>query len=151
YCEKGRSTQGGWYYTSCAIGHDSDTASVTLCCIQGLEAARFAGIPVPRELIEKALRRLRDQTKGRPIGGLARGAVTDDSPGAKAGAIACAFAVGDYQSEHVKGWLKDCERAVPIRFGGGRFVFDSYVHFYYAQVIYALGDKVHESLRPDAE
>jgi hypothetical protein len=41
-----RSTKGGWYYTSPMLtGHDGDESSLTLCQIQGLQAAHLAGIP----------------------------------------------------------------------------------------------------------
>lgn len=141
-------TTGGWYYISGKKSGDRDEWSVTLCQIQGLQAARMAGVPVPQDTLQKALRNLAEVTfytgaQHQPRQG--RSAFT-------AGAIACTFNSGDYQSDHVKKWLKYCQRTIAIGvIGGTRIGSDEYTHFYYAQILFALGDTGYEKLFPKAE
>src|SRR5262249_638110 len=93
---KAQSTRGGWYYTSAADGHDADEGSVTGTQVQALRAAKNAGIPVPKKVIDKALKYLENSTTdaggviyslsqagGRALGG--------GQPALTAAAISCAF------------------------------------------------------------
>ena len=51
---------GGWGYLP---GDTRDEASITVCCLQALRAAKDAGITVPRFNIDKAVRYLKDCCK----------------------------------------------------------------------------------------
>jgi hypothetical protein len=54
YILKSRSTQGGWYHTSCVEGHDFDSILGTVIQLHALQAADNAGIPVPGETLNTA-------------------------------------------------------------------------------------------------
>jgi hypothetical protein len=74
-----------------------------------------------------------------------------DRRGVTAGAIVCKFAAGDYDSDHVKQWLTYCGRTLSIRIDGDGLLGGEFTQFYWAQVVFALGDKGHEKLLPDAK
>ena len=53
---KGAQTKdGGWGYVSTKDGNDFDEGSTTITQVQGLRGCRNAGIPVPRETIDRAI------------------------------------------------------------------------------------------------
>ena len=138
---------GGWGYVSAADSGGPggfDEGSVTITQMQGLRAARNAGIPVPKEVIEKAKEYLEACTtqKGGVIysyagaGGAA--AVGQERPPITAAAVACGFAAGEYDSKLPKMWIKFCRDNIPI--ARGRVTHDEYQSYYFAQVVYTLGD-----------
>ena len=47
---------GGWGYVSAKDGGDFDEGSTTITQVQGLRGCRNAGIPVPKEIIDKAIK-----------------------------------------------------------------------------------------------
>ena len=59
---------GGWGYVSAKDGHDFDEGSTTITQVQGLRGCRNAGIPVPKEIIDKAIKYIRQCTL--PDGGV---------------------------------------------------------------------------------
>ncbi len=155
YIGNAQSTQGGWYYTSKADGHDSDEGSVTVTQMQALRAARNAGIPVPRDFVKKAQDYLKHSTteRGGVVYSLGRGGMKAPAGGERppltAAAIACFFSAGDFKkenNEYVIKWFKYCKDAIPINGGGVRFGHDEYTHYYYAQAVYMLGDTGWEKL-----
>jgi hypothetical protein len=155
---RAQSTLGGWYYTSAADGHDQDEGSVTVTQLQALRAARNAGIVVPKGIIDKAVKYLRDSTtqRGGVIYSLSqqggRGAYGGERPALTAAAVACAFSAGDYNSEYAKKWIKYCQTAIPIdQTGRDHIGHWEYTHFYYAQVLYMLGDNGYAKLFPDSK
>jgi hypothetical protein len=142
YSVKAQSTRGGWYYISAVEGHDLDEGSVTVVQMQGLRAARNAGIATPRATLDKGLAYLKDLTT--PTGGVLYSTGRHASPaGARpaltAGALACGVTGGDYRSDLAKKWLKFCQQHIPHDFGR-RLGYDEFTHYYYAQVVYHLGD-----------
>jgi hypothetical protein len=161
YIGNAQSTLGGWYYTSKADGHDQDEGSVTITQMQALRACRNAGIPVPKDIINKGIDYLSKSTTqaGGVVYSLGRGGVGapvgGERPALTAAAISCGFSAGEYKSELCKKWLKYCQRAIPIANGGvARMGHDEYTHYYYAQALYVLGDKGWEALfgpTPDAD
>jgi squalene cyclase len=143
-----QSSKGGWFYTSARDGHDSDEGATTVCQIQGLLAARKAGIPVPKATLQKARAFLAKNTG--PGGGLVYASTSPtERPALTAAAVACAFCSGEFTSEGVKRWLKYCQTTMPLP-TGGRLGNEEFTHFYYAQVIFALGEKGFEKLFPKA-
>ena len=50
---------GGWGYVSAKDGHGFDEGSTTITQVQGLRGCRNAGIPVPKEIIDKAIKYIR--------------------------------------------------------------------------------------------
>jgi hypothetical protein len=152
---------GGWGYVSAADNQDFDEGSVTITQLQALRAARDAGIPVPKETIDKAKDYLRKSTqvvrhdpdpRKREAGVTysLRGGGGGVRPPLTAAGIACMFSAGEYENELAIQWLNYCMRHIPIdRTGRDSFGHWEYTHFYYAQVIYVLGEDRHAKLRPD--
>jgi len=152
YIGNAQSTQGGWFYTSKADGHDQDEGSVTITQVQALRAAKNAGIAVPKDFIKKAQDYLKHSTteRGGVVYSLGRGgmraAAGGERPALTAAAISCGFSAGEYKSDLVKKWFKYCQTAVPIGLGGVRVGHDEYTHYYYAQAVYILGETGWEKL-----
>jgi hypothetical protein len=152
YIGNAQSTQGGWFYTSKADGHDQDEGSVTITQVQALRACRNAGIPVPKDIIKKAQDYLKHSTteRGGVVYSLGRGGFRapagGERPALTAAAIACGFNAGEYKSDLVKKWFQYCQTAVPLNLGGVRLGHDEYTQYYYAQALYVLGDTGWEKL-----
>ncbi len=152
YIGNAQSTQGGWFYTSKADGHDQDEGSVTITQVQALRACRNAGISVPKDIIKKAKDYLKNSTtdRGGVVYSLGRGGFRapagGERPALTAAAISCGFSAGEYKSDLVKKWFKFCSTAIPIGQAGVRLGHDEYTHYYYAQAIYILGDNGWEKM-----
>jgi hypothetical protein len=140
---------GGWGYISAEAGHGFDEGSTTITQVQGLRGCRNAGIPVPNEIIDKAIKYIDRCTL--PDGGVqynikgggARPAIT-------AAAVACLVNVGDYHKELVDKLIPKLERFCSKNLenlsaeGFGHW---HYAHYYYAQVCYREGGKKWEDYR----
>lgn len=139
---KAQTNRGGWGYVSAADGSDFDEGSVTITQLQAIRAARNAGIAVPNSIIDKAVKYLKDSTtpRGGVIYSLAHGgaAMGGERAPLTAAAVACSFSAGEYNSDLAKKWLEYCAANIPL--GRGRVGHDEYLHYYYAQAIYILGD-----------
>lgn len=144
---------GGWGYVSAADGGNFDEGSVTITALQGLRAAKNAGIPVPKENIDRAVNYLEACTtpKGGIIysytssGGTARSG--DERPALTAAAICCGFSAGQYGGELPKKWIKFCKDNIPV--AKGRVAHDEYQSYYYAQFVYALGGDRYGTMFPN--
>jgi len=151
YSRDAQTNRGGWGYVSAKDGSNFDEGSVTITQIQGLRAARNAGVIVPNEAIKMAQQYLKDSTNG--SGGitysLAYGGGGDGRPSLTAAAICCGFGYGDYKSDLVKRWLKFCQAS--LRIGGARMGHDEYTHYYFCQVVYVLGNDRYQKLFPEAK
>jgi hypothetical protein len=114
---KAQTDRGGWGYVSAADGGNFDEGSVTITQLQGLRAARNAGIVVPKSIIDKANKYLKDSTtpRGGVIYSLAHGGPNNggERPPLTAAAVACAFSAGEYNSDLAKKWLEYCRMAIP--------------------------------------
>jgi hypothetical protein len=147
---KAQTERGGWGYVSSADGGGFDEGSVTITQLQGLRAARNAGIVVPKSIIDKATKYLRDCTtpRGGVIYSLAHGAAMagGERPPLTAAAIACSFSAGEYNSDLAKKWIEFCRDNIPV--GRGRVGHDEYLHYYYAQAMYSLGETGYAKLFP---
>jgi hypothetical protein len=137
---------GGWGYVSAKDGHDFDEGSTTITQVQGLRGCRNAGIPVPTEIIDKAVKYIRDCTG--PDGGVyysskSRGA---GRPAITAAAIACLFNAGDYDSQYVPRLLAYCRKNL-TDINTQSYGHWHYTHYYYAQVLYRQGGKEWEEYR----
>ncbi|MCZ2343682.1 MAG: terpene cyclase/mutase family protein [Bacteroidales bacterium] len=150
---KAQTNKGGWGYVSAADGNNFDEGSTTITQLQALRAARNAGIPVPKEIIDKAVKYLRNATTARggiiyslyQSGGAAP--VGQERPPLTAAAVACAFAAGQYEDEYAKKWIKFCKENIPI--AKGRVAHDEYQSYYFAQALYILGDDRYGKLFPN--
>jgi hypothetical protein len=147
---------GGWGYVSAKDGHDFDEGSTTITQVQGLRGCRNAGIPVPKEIIDRAVNYIKQCTQEdggvqySSKGGGGRPAIT-------AAAIACLYNAGEYDNEYVPKLL-DYARKNLSNINQDGFGHWHYTHYYYAQVLYRQGgkewedyrDKVHAKLLAEA-
>ncbi len=143
---------GGWGYVSAADGNNFDEGSVTITALQGLRAARNAGIQVPKETIQKATDYLEACTTpdGGVIyswaGGNGQAQKGQGRPPITAAAVACSFSAGQYKGELAKRWIKFCRENIPI--AKGRIAHDEYQSYYYSQFVYVLGDDRYGEMFP---
>lgn len=137
---------GGWGYVSAKDGHGFDEGSTTITQVQGLRGCRNAGVPVPKEIVDKAIQYIRKCT-------LPDGAVQYSSQGGggrppiTAAAIACLFNAGEYDNDYVPKLMKYCQQTL-----GGDIRSESsghwhYAHYYYSQVMYREGGKTWDDYR----
>jgi hypothetical protein len=145
---------GGWGYVSAKDGGDFDEGSTTITQVQGLRGCRNAGIPVPKEIIDKAVKYIRKCTGA--DGGVAynsRGG--GGRPPITAAAIACLFNAGDYDDkegdgagdkdkkekvEFVRRMLRYCELNLGSSTNANlSFGHWHYANYYYSQVLYREG------------
>lgn len=138
---------GGWGYVSAKDGGGFDEGSTTITQVQGLRACRNAGIPVPKEIIDKAIAYIKNCTTEEggvqysSKGGGPRPAIT-------AAAIACLFNAGEYDSKYVPKLLAYCEKNLDdvSQQGFGHW---HYAHYYYAQVKYREGGEIWRNYRDE--
>lgn len=154
FCGRAQTNRGGWGYVTAADGNNFDEGSVTITQLQGLRAARNAGIHVPKSIIDKSKDYLEKSTtpKGGVIYSLANGAAAagGERPPLTAAAIACAFSAGEYNSPLAKKWITFCKTAIPIG-QAGRVGHDEYTHYYYGQAMFIMGDQGYAKLFPDSK
>jgi hypothetical protein len=141
FCASAQTSRGGWGYVSAKDGNDFDEGSTCITQVQGLRACRNAGIPVSKEVIERAVKYIKDCTT--PEGGVQysiRGG--GPRPPITAAAVACLFNSGEYKDEFAQKLLAFCEKNVwPGQTNLQQFGHWHYTHYYYAQVVYRLGDE----------
>ena len=155
YSRDAQTNRGGWGYLSAKDGSNFDEGSVTITQMQGLRAARNAGVVVPNEAIKQGVEYLKQSTNDQggvqyslAFGGGGRG---EGRPALTAAAICCGFSAGEYQGDLVKKWLKFCQNTLSTPGDGRRMGHDEYTHYYFAQVVYVLGDDRYKKLFPDAK
>ena len=125
---------GGWGYVSAKDGEGFDEGSTTITQVQGLRGCRNAGIRVPKEIVEHAVRYIRACTL--PSGGVQYSSKGGGGrPAITAAAIACLFNAGEYDSEYVPKLLKFCDERLGTISQQG-FGHWHYAHYYYSQVRY---------------
>ncbi|QDS99434.1 prenyltransferase/squalene oxidase repeat-containing protein [Adhaeretor mobilis] len=140
---------GGWGYVSAKDGSGFDEGSTTITQVQGLRGCRNAGIAVPKEIIDKAVKYIHRCT-------LKDGAVQYSSkggggrPAITAAAVACLYNAGEYDDEYVPRMVKYCRDHLrpDNRDSFGHW---HYAHFYYAQVRYREGGKPWKEYREAIE
>ena len=141
--------RGGWGYVSARDGNDFDEGSTCVTQVQGLRAARNAGIPVPKEIIDRAEKYIADCTtaEGGVLYSIKR--TGGARPPITAAALACLFSAGEYEGDNVEKMLKYCRDNVYPDAGTAQTNFGHwhYAHYYYAQVLYRLGDEQWEPYR----
>lgn len=140
---------GGWGYVSAKDGGGFDEGSTTITQVQGLRGCRNAGIPVPKEIIDKAVKYIKDCTL--PEGGVQYSSKGGGGrPAITAAAIACLFNAGQYDDDFVPRMMKYCEQNLgsDTRSSYGHW---HYAHFYYSQVQYREGGERWEAYRNEIE
>jgi hypothetical protein len=140
---------GGWGYVSAKDGNGFDEGSTTITQVQGLRGCRNAGIPVPKEIIDKAVRYIRNCTL--PDGGVQYSSKGGGGrPAITAAAIACLFNAGQYDDDYVPRMKRYCEQNLgsDMRTSYGHW---HYAHFYYSQVQYREGGEEWRNYRTAIE
>jgi hypothetical protein len=138
---------GGWGYVSAKDGNGFDEGSTTITQVQGLRGCRNAGIPVPKEIVDRAIKYIKKCTG--PDGGVRynlAGTGGGGRPPITAAAIACLFNAGEYDSEYVPKLLGYCKKNLDNISNQG-FGHWHYAHYYYSQVLYREGGKEWEEYR----
>jgi hypothetical protein len=144
-----QTSRGGWGYLAAAEGKNFDESATTIVQLQGLRAARNAGIPVPKKLID--INYLRQSTTSR--GGFMYSLAVPsqgERPPLTAAALACMFTAGEYDSDLARKWLQLCQKTIPIDRPDHRLGHDEFTHYYYAQALYILGDGGYGKLFPSS-
>lgn len=146
-----QTTAGGWGYVSAkdAGSGGFDEGSTTITQVQGLRSCRNAGIPVPKEVIDKAVKYIHDCT-------MKDGAVQYSSkggggrPAITAAAIACLYNAGEYDDDYVPRMMEYCNKQLDpnTRDSFGHW---HYAHFYYSQVKYREGGEAWDEYRDAVE
>lgn len=133
---RAQSDLGGWIYTP---DQNSDEGSVTITQVQGLRSCRSAGITVPKEIIDRAMKYLADSQNSdggirytlRQRGGGSRAPITG-------AAVLCWYLAGEYTNPLAKralAYAKDKVRPVATNTGH-----DYYAHLYFSQALYVSSD-----------
>jgi len=133
---RGQSDLGGWIYTP---DGNSDEGSVTITQVQALRSCRTAGITVPKEIIDRAMKYLSDSQNSdggiryslRQHGGGSRAPITG-------AAVLCWYLAGEYTNPLAKramDFSKD-----KIKPGATFSGHDYYAHFYFSQALYVSSD-----------
>lgn len=134
-----QTSKGGWGYVSAREGRDFDEGSTCITQVQGLRACRNAGIPVSKEIIDRARKYIADCTTS--AGGV-QYSITGggERPPITAAALAALFNAGEYDTELTKRMRDFCDKRIwpgkKLTASAGHW---HYMHFYYAQVIYRQG------------
>jgi squalene cyclase len=146
---RAQTKDGGWGYVSAKDGHDFDEGSTTITQVQGLRGCRNAGIPVPREIIEKAIAYIHVCTL--PDGGVQYSSKGGGGrPAISAAAIACLFNAGEEDDTHVPRMLAYADKHLGT-ISNNSFGHWHYAHYYYAQVMYRAGGRRWEAYRTQVE
>lgn len=132
---------GGWGYVSAKDGSNFDEGSTTITQVQALRGCRNAGVSVPKEIIEKAIKYIHRCSINGGAGGVQYNIHGGGGrPPISAAAIACLFNAGEYDDSYVPKLIEYCDKSLlNVNNSGGGYW--HYAHYYYAQVKYRQGGK----------
>jgi len=135
-----QTTAGGWGYVSAKDGNDFDEGSTCITQVQGLRACRNAGIPVEKEIIERAKAYIEKCMT--PDGGIQYSLKSGGGsrPPITAAALAAMNNAGEYETEMTKKMMKYCKDNVWPASGHSLHGHWHYTHLYYSQVMYRQGE-----------
>ena len=160
FCGQAQTRAGGWGYVSAKDGGDFDEGSTTITQVQALRGCRNAGIPVPKEIIDKAIAYIHKCSIQQGAGGVQYNIHGGGGrPPISAAAIACLFNAGEYDDKFVPNLLKFCDTTLGSVSNTNDYGHWHYAHYYYAQVKYRQGgkeweeyrDKIYRRLVPEAD
>ena len=137
FTKDAQTTRGGWGYVSAKEGNDFDEGSTCVTQVQGLRACRNAGIAVPKEVIDRAVKYIGDCMT--PEGGVQysiRGGGA--RPAISGAAVACLFSAGEQGDPMADKLLDYCHKNIWPGDAGSSSYFGHwhYTHYYFAQVMY---------------
>jgi hypothetical protein len=141
---RAQTSAGGWGYVSAKDGAGYDEGSTTITQVQGLRGCRNAGIPVPKEIIDKAINYIHKCTNPKDGGVQYSSKGGGSRPAITAAAIACLYNAGEYDDQYVPKMMKYCEEQLKPE-NRNSFGHWHYAHFYFAQVKYREGDSAWEA------
>ena len=148
FCGQAQTKAGGWGYVSAKDGGDFDEGSTTITQVQALRGCRNAGIPVPKEIIDKAIAYIHKCSINNGTGGVQYNIHGGGGrPPISAAAIACLFNAGEYDDKFVPNLIKYSDRTLGNLDSSGASGHWHYAHYYYAQVKYRQGGKDWEEYR----
>lgn len=135
--ERAQTKLGGWGYEPQPT---SDEASVTICCVQALRAARNAGFTVDKKVVEKGIQYIKKckNKDGSYRYSLSMG-VSNSSFALTAGAVASLAFLGEYDCEEYRAGVEYMNRFRPPRVRDGGHYF--YENFYAVLAMYYAGGK----------
>ena len=143
---------GGWGYVSATDNNQFDEGSVTVTQVQALRAARNAGIPVPKETIDKAVAYLEACTT--PRGGLIY-SYANSGGNALNGQERCPSppppwpvpsAPGSTRANWPRSGSSICKDNIAV--ARDRVNHDEYQSYYFSQCVYVLGEDRYGELLP---
>lgn len=129
---------GGWGYVSAKDGSGYDEGSTTITQVQGLRGCRNAGIPVPKEIIDSAVKYIHRCTNKNEGGVNYSSKGGGSRPAITAAAIACLYNAGEYDDTYVPKMKEYCRKHLQPK-SHDTFGHWHYAHFYYSQVKYREG------------
>jgi hypothetical protein len=150
YTDEAQTNRGGWGYRSAVEGGNVDEGASTIVQLQGLRAARNAGIVVPKKLIDIDYLRKCTTPGGGVIYSIDEGG-DSGRPALTAAALACMFTTGEYDSDLAKKWIEFCQQTIPYDKPDLKMGHREFIHYYYAQALYILGDTGYEKLFPGSK
>lgn len=142
FCGKAQTSAGGWGYVSAKDGNDFDEGSTTITQVQGLRACRNAGIPVPKEVIDRAKQYIINCKNA--DGGISYSSknMGTSRPAITAAAIAALYDSGAFDDKHVPEMYAYAKKNLHgLTEGAGAFGHWHYTFLYYSQVVYRQGDE----------
>ncbi|HVS36336.1 MAG TPA: protein kinase [Gemmataceae bacterium] len=151
FTSEAQTKNGGWGYVRAADGGNFDEGATTIVQLQGLRAARNAGIVVPKKLIDIDYLRKCTAPDDGVIYTLSGGGGGAGRPALTAAALACMYTTGDADSESARKWLQFCQRTLPVEKPDPKLGHDEYIQYYYAQALYILGDDGYAKLFPSSK
>jgi hypothetical protein len=81
-----------------------------------------------------------------------KGGCRGERPSLTAGAVASLFGPKDYNHPLAKEWIRFAQESIPVERGESQACgLVEYTHYYYAQVVYGLGDDGYARLFPDSK
>ena len=148
FCGQSQTKPGGWGYVSAKDGGNFDEGSTTITQVQALRGCRNAGIPVPKEIIDKAIEYIHKCAINEGKGGIMYNIHGGGGrPPISAAAIACLFNAGEYDDKFVPNLLQYCEKTLGNISSNNDYGHWHYAHYYYSQVRYRQGGKEWEDYR----
>lgn len=143
YCEKAQTPSGGWGYELRTAMHEG---SVTVTQLQGLRAAKDAGLHVSIKVIDDAVQYVRDCQKlddatHSDYGGFR---YMKNNPkitlALTAAAVSTLNATGDYDSNAIEKGIEFMQRKDPDMLGTIDEIYREYLRFYTGQALYQYRD-----------
>jgi hypothetical protein len=155
FSARAQSSKGGWFFTSRLDGTDPDEGEVCVVQFHALQEVRNAGIPVPRDAVQKGRDYLAKSTTEK--GGVVDSLGKDDNPApagharpaVTAAALGVVLSGGNFKDPLIKRWFKFCQVTIPLR-PDVRLGMDEFLHYYYSQAVYQLGDDGWKRMFPDS-